>query len=263
MKFKILLLAGSLSCASAGAVQVQAATFTERDSTYSISFSGGLDTASTLYTVTATLPAGGSDAIGGALNYKSGFQNFTFSTTGTVTHTYAAPTAGTTSEIGNILNGGSGGTWGFSYSTPNSPNFSTGWTISSTALKHKVLAFGGVGSQGFGGCGSGFVDTGGIFTCEVFIQGKHPEGTAVGDAYITNLGAGYGVVDNFGYNSVLDATILSVSTGSYAGVGPALGFNIVGAAVPEPATWAIMLAGFGGLGAAMRGSRRKQAAVPA
>jgi hypothetical protein len=31
--------------------------------------------------------------------------------------------------------------------------------------------------------------------------------------------------------------------------------------VPEPATWAMMLMGFGGLGAAMRGSRRQQAAV--
>jgi hypothetical protein len=32
-------------------------------------------------------------------------------------------------------------------------------------------------------------------------------------------------------------------------------------AVPEPATWAMMLVGFGSLGAVMRGARRKQAAV--
>ncbi len=36
-----------------------------------------------------------------------------------------------------------------------------------------------------------------------------------------------------------------------------------GGGVPEPATWAMMLVGFGGLGAAMRLSRRKQAAVAA
>jgi hypothetical protein len=33
--------------------------------------------------------------------------------------------------------------------------------------------------------------------------------------------------------------------------------------VPEPATWAMMLVGFGGLGAAMRSARRKQAALAA
>ena len=33
--------------------------------------------------------------------------------------------------------------------------------------------------------------------------------------------------------------------------------------VPEPATWAMMLVGFGGLGAAMRGSRRKQSSAVA
>ena len=37
--------------------------------------------------------------------------------------------------------------------------------------------------------------------------------------------------------------------------------NVSVAGVPEPTTWAIMLVGFGGLGVAMRGSRRKQAAT--
>ncbi|MHB8529017.1 MAG: FxDxF family PEP-CTERM protein [Caulobacteraceae bacterium] len=33
--------------------------------------------------------------------------------------------------------------------------------------------------------------------------------------------------------------------------------------IPEPAAWTLMLAGFGGLGAALRGSRRKQASAAA
>ena len=37
--------------------------------------------------------------------------------------------------------------------------------------------------------------------------------------------------------------------------------NVSLTAVPEPATWAMMLVGFGGLGAAMRTTRRKQARV--
>jgi len=33
----------------------------------------------------------------------------------------------------------------------------------------------------------------------------------------------------------------------------------IGAAIPEPATWAMMIIGFGGVGAMLRGARRKQA----
>ena len=262
MRLKTLLLAGSLICASMAAVQAQAAAITQRDSTYFITFAGGLDTAVTQYTVTTTLPAGGDDYTNASISYKSGYENFTMNTTGTVTTDFASPPApGTTSETGNVYNGGGGGTWSFGYSTPNGPDFSTSWTMSTVANGHKVLAFGGIGDQGFGGCGSNLLDNGGIFTCEVFIQGHHAEGTGAGDMYITNLSPEYSVVSDFVYNSSLDATVLSVSTGAYDGTNPGLGLNIVGAPVPEPATWATMLAGFGGLGAAMRSRRRRPAAA--
>ena len=39
--------------------------------------------------------------------------------------------------------------------------------------------------------------------------------------------------------------------------------ELQGAAVPEPATWAVMLAGFGAIGASMRAGRRRQAAATA
>lgn len=38
-------------------------------------------------------------------------------------------------------------------------------------------------------------------------------------------------------------------------------FDIAGGVIPEPATWAMMLVGFGGLGAAMRQRRARRAAV--
>jgi hypothetical protein len=42
-----------------------------------------------------------------------------------------------------------------------------------------------------------------------------------------------------------------------------LQFGALKSGVPEPTIWAMMLAGFGGLGVAMRSARRRQAAVPA
>ena len=39
------------------------------------------------------------------------------------------------------------------------------------------------------------------------------------------------------------------------------GSSTVGSGAPEPATWAMMLMGLGGLGAAMRSARRKPATV--
>jgi hypothetical protein len=50
----------------------------------------------------------------------------------------------------------------------------------------------------------------------------------------------------------------AVDTGlAFSGI--TVGGNPVGTGVPEPAAWALMLAGFGGVGAAMRSARRKAA----
>jgi hypothetical protein len=67
-----------------------------------------------------------------------------------------------------------------------------------------------------------------------------------------------------GFNPI---EIVQFEDGGFTGLtvtenGAALGGNeIVTTAVPEPATWAMMLAGFGGLGAAMRARRRSVAAT--
>jgi hypothetical protein len=45
--------------------------------------------------------------------------------------------------------------------------------------------------------------------------------------------------------------------------GAAVGTLTIGPAVPEPATWALMLAGIGGIGGALRMARRRTAAVAA
>jgi len=51
-------------------------------------------------------------------------------------------------------------------------------------------------------------------------------------------------------------------TGDFFGIGGSAVYQVEAfGAVPEPATWAVMLAGFGGVGAAMRSRRRVQAAA--
>ncbi|HEY5290128.1 MAG TPA: PEPxxWA-CTERM sorting domain-containing protein [Caulobacteraceae bacterium] len=73
--------------------------------------------------------------------------------------------------------------------------------------------------------------------------GVHPDETAVIDlGHLT------------GSNS------LEIFYADRARVGADLSVNIAGASVPEPAAWALMLVGFGGLGAALRGRRLLTAA---
>ena len=68
-------------------------------------------------------------------------------------------------------------------------------------------------------------------------------------------GAGIGIPIFAGQQNVLSVNYLSRGFGAYGGT---LNFLPTQAAIPEPATWAMMLIGFGAVGAAMR--RRK--AVP-
>ena len=63
-------------------------------------------------------------------------------------------------------------------------------------------------------------------------------------------------------NATFNKGLFGLRPGENAGADITANFTLVNpSAVPEPATWAVMLAGFGGLGVAMRRSRRKLAAT--
>jgi hypothetical protein len=63
-------------------------------------------------------------------------------------------------------------------------------------------------------------------------------------------------------NATFNKGLFGLNPGENAGADITANFTLVSpSAVPEPATWAMMLAGFGGLGVAMRRSRRKLAAT--
>jgi hypothetical protein len=79
-----------------------------------------------------------------------------------------------------------------------------------------------------------------LFDPTMFVAGT-PETITTGDLTIVNASAGYGSDPDF--TGTVDITPQS--------------------AVPEPATWALALAGFGALGSALRAGRRKAAAATA
>jgi choice-of-anchor C domain-containing protein len=82
--------------------------------------------------------------------------------------------------------------------------------------------------------------------------------TVTGANSHTNMGwAAY----TYQFTAATNATTLSFASATNTAFGPALDNVSVSLAVPEPTSWALMLIGFGGLGAALRRQRRPVAAL--
>jgi hypothetical protein len=61
----------------------------------------------------------------------------------------------------------------------------------------------------------------------------------------------------YSFTATNAATVLTFASGEQNAFGPALDNVAISAAVPEPATWAMLIAGFAGIGGSMR--RRRSA----
>ena len=107
-------------------------------------------------------------------------------------------------------------------------------------------AFGGIFDLSPGGAGLGLSFTLG------FLGG----GTEIVSQQLANSCTGC----FFGFSSTNPFTSVTLNSGTQGGVAETFNLNNlqIAAAVPEPATWALMLIGFGFVGGAMRSSKRQQ-----
>jgi hypothetical protein len=140
------------------------------------------------------------------------------------------------------------------------------------------LAFSGNSVDLDGSTGTGFTPAGEIQSIASLPTGNYTVSFELAGnlrgapVQITEVSIGSQTVDfmpanNQGYQLVTASFTGASGQVAFTDLGPAtqqgdLIDNIVVSSVPEPATWAVMLVGFGGLGVAMR-SRRKQAAATA
>lgn len=218
-----------------------AATITERDVTYLLDTTGGLNNTVTTYDNSMTLPAGGS-SVNVNISLKTGAYGTYFSASGGVSESFVVPPPGTSNVNGNIINNGSGGNFFFGYTTNNGPNFNASWTQSEVVSAFNALHFNGGGTN--------LDDIGGKWVDTVFITGDwSTNGLVTGGHLLNNLDSNYTITKNFIFTG--HYTIFSFETNSFSGGSPNVDFDLFGtqvAAVPEISTWTMMLLGFAGVG---------------
>ena len=113
---------------------------------------------------------------------------------------------------------------------------------------------------------AGLVDDGGSFGIGFVIPGDFSTTAALdsrsGQHFLAYLDPDWSIDTNFVYDAGVNVTRFHATNPNYTGLGtpgqsPQLDVYFFGNAVPEPATWASMILGFGVVGAAMRRQSKK------
>jgi hypothetical protein len=169
----------------------------------------------------------------------SNYQDLTFQQSGGVT--VSAPPPPYPNPV-SVKISGSDGAWGWSYDTAATSTSTEALTVGRLGNLPTLNYLAGDSVPGL---------THSIkFYVYVYLPGDWTtEGTATGDYLFNGVAKGFST-PTFTYDSAIGVTTVFTEDLNYTSrVGRAdLDFTLIGSAVPEPSTWAMMLLGFAGLG---------------
>ena len=185
------------------------------------------------------------DAVAGTtgtpLSIQPGAQNIVFyGFGGTTVSPPSAPDGTPVVGVTVTSPGGPGNGWGFDYS-----GGANGFLNPTIIGGRRALSFAG---GGFG------VLSNGRFLSSVIITG---DWSSLANRTAASFGAGYLILDDFAFDGT--STRFTIVTDNYQGINPSISFALLGAGVPEPQSWVLLLAGFALIGAGLRRQRLPEA----
>lgn len=231
---------------------VSAQTVSSRTYTDTVTFSNLIfNNTSAVHEIQYGVPTQGPFAVNWSYAVYPGYSNLSLLQSGGVNNTLVTANGGTIiSQVSG--SGGAAGSFGIQY------DYSAGdyapLTVGRSGDTATLTFYGGGAVNGPDGFTS---------TVNVILPGDwSTSGIGTGDHEFLGVAPGFSLTNDFVYNSSANTTLVSVYNPDYLGGGTGLDFILFGGAVPEPATWAMLLVGVAMIGFAAR-RRREGAAIAA